>query len=68
MTQDLDPNAHVILVDGVGRVRVLRALPTTKVIVWSGRSWVLDAETPLVNGLRVFRLEGYGKPTIRWGA
>lgn len=56
-----------ILVDGVGRCRVIEKKPgRLQVIVYLGRSYVLDEGTR-INDLPIYRLDGYPPAPIRWG-
>lgn len=57
-----------VLVDGVGKCMTIEreTLPKS-VMVWGGRSFVLDLST-VINGWPVYRLDGYSPAPLRWKA
>lgn len=55
-----------ILVDGVGRCKVIEHPTSRRIIVYDGRSYELSEQEKL-NELPVYRLVGYLPPPIRWG-
>lgn len=55
----------VILVDGVGRCKVIEHDPR-RIIVFDGRSYE-KSDNEKINDMPVYRLVGYSPPIIRWG-